>query len=221
MVAARVVEEKVEPIFHPDSYGYRPRRSAIDAVAACRRRCWKNDWVIDMDIQGFFDTVAWDLLLKAVASHTDQPWVLRYAQRWLHAPLQLPDGGLQERDRGTPQGSAISPVLANLFHYAFDAWMARQFPAVPFERDVDDVVVHCVSERQARFVLTSIRKRMTEVGLALHPEKIRTGYCQDGSRRGSHEHTGFTFLGDDFRRRSAQARDGQTLVSCPRSARRR
>jgi RNA-directed DNA polymerase len=214
-VAARELEARVEPIFHPDSYGYRPGRSAIDAVAVCRRRCWQNDWVIDLDIQKFFDTVPWGLLLKAVAAHTDKPWVLLYAERWLKAPLQLPDGMLQERDRGTPQGSAISPVLANLFlHYAFDAWMARVFPVVRFERYVDDVVVHCVSERQAKYVLAEITKRMTGVGLALHPEKTRIVYCQDGNRRAdSYEHTEFVFLGYGFRRRSARTKEGAMFLS--------
>lgn len=150
-VVAMELERQVEPIFHPDSYGYRPKRSALDAVGQCRRRCWKTDWVIDLDIQKFFDSVPWDLVVKAVQAHTDLPWVVLYVQRWLQAPLQLPDGTLQERDRGTPQGSAVSPVLANLFlHYAFDTWMAREFPAVRFERYVDDAVVHCVSESQAR-----------------------------------------------------------------------
>ncbi|MGI5134140.1 reverse transcriptase domain-containing protein [Streptomyces sp. CA-106110] len=142
-VVARRLEEKVEPIFHQDSYGYRPGRSALDAVAACRKRCWKYDWVIDLDIQKFFDSVPWDLVVKAVRAHTDLPWVVLYVRRWLEAPLQLPDGTLQQRDRGTPQGSAISPVLANLFmHYAFDMWMAREYPGVPFERYADDGVVH-------------------------------------------------------------------------------
>jgi group II intron reverse transcriptase/maturase len=170
--------------------------------------------VIDLDIRKFFDSVPWDLMLKAVAAHTDQPWVLLYVRRWLAAPLQLPDGTLQQRDRGTPQGSAVSPILANLFlHYAFDAWMARTFPTIPFERYVDDVVVHCVSERQARYVLEAIGERMRMVGLTLHPEKTRIVYCQDDNRRGRHEHVGFDFLGFGFRKRSARTKDGKLFVS--------
>jgi group II intron reverse transcriptase/maturase len=213
-VAARVLEEKAEPVFHPDSYGYRPGRSAIDAVAKCRRRCWRADWVIDLDISAFFDSVPWDLVLKAVAAHTDQPWVVLYVKRWLEAPVRLPDGTLRRRDRGTPQGSAVSPILANLFlHYAFDAWMARDFPAVNFERYVDDAVIHCVSERQARYVLAAIAERMKQVGLTLHPEKTRIVYCQDSNRRRSYEHVQFTFLGFTFRRRSTQAKDGKMFLS--------
>jgi group II intron reverse transcriptase/maturase len=213
-VVAGVLEAKVEPIFHSDSYGYRPKRSALDAVGACRQRCWKTDWVIDLDIRKFFDSVPWDLVVKAVEANTDLPWVVLYVRRWLEAPLQLPDGTLQQRDRGTPQGSAVSPVLANLFlHYAFDAWMAREFPDVRFERYVDDAVVHCVSKRQAHFVLTAIAERMKEVGLALHPEKTRIVYCQDGKRRGSHEHTAFTFLGYTFRARGARDKNGRMFTS--------
>jgi group II intron reverse transcriptase/maturase len=156
-VVARRLEAKVEPIFHPDSYGYRPGRSPLDAVAACRKRCWKTDWVIDLDIQKFFDSVPWDLVVKAVTANTDDRWVVLYVQRWLQAPVQLPDGTLQKRDRGTPQGSAVSPVLANLFlHYAFDSWMARDYPTVAFERYVDDAVVHCVSEAQVHQVVAAI-----------------------------------------------------------------
>ena len=146
-VVAGELERKVEPIFHEDSYGYRPRRSALDAVAACRQRCWKTGWVIDLDIQKFFDSVPWELIVKAVRANTDLPWIVLYVRRWLQAPVWMPDGTLQQRDRGTPQGSAVSPVLANLFlHYAFDAWMAREFPTVRFERYVDDGVPRTLKE---------------------------------------------------------------------------
>jgi group II intron reverse transcriptase/maturase len=146
-VVARRLEAKVEPIFHPDSYGYRPGRSALDAVAACRQRCWKTNWVVDLDIQKFFDSVPWDLVVKVVEANTDLAWVVLYVRRWLEAPLRLPDGTLQQRDRGTPQGSAVSPVLANLFlHYAFDVWMAREFPTITFERYVDDGVPRTLKE---------------------------------------------------------------------------
>ncbi len=201
-VVARRLEAKVEPIFHPDSYGYRPGRSALDAVGVCRRRCWKSNWVIDLDIQKFFDSVPHDLVVTAVEANTDLPWVVLYVKRWLHAPIQNPDGTMLERDRGTPQGSSVSPVLANLFlHYAFDAWLAREFPAVTFERYVDDAVVHCLSEAQAVTVLAAIEARMEQVGLRLHPDKTRIVYCQDGKRCASYEHTEFTFLGFTFRQR--------------------
>jgi len=213
-VVARRLEAKVEPIFHPNSYGYRPGRSALDAVAVCRERCWKAGWVVDLDIQKFFDSVPWDLVVKAVVANTDLPWVVLYVKRWLQAPLLLPDGSLQQRDRGTPQGSSVSPVLANLFlHYAFDAWMARQFPTIAFERYVDDAVVHCVSKAQAVMVARAIGRRMVEVGLRLHPDKTRIVYCRDENRPGSHEHTAFTFLGYTFRTRAARTRTGKVFTS--------
>jgi group II intron reverse transcriptase/maturase len=209
-VVAMVLDPLVEPVFHPDSYGYRPRRSALDAVAACRERCWKTDWVIDLDIRGFFDNLDHDLVLKAVAHHTDQRWVLLYVERWLKAPLQRPDGSLQARDRGSPQGSAVSPVLSNLFmHYAFDAWMAREHPGVQFERYCDDVVVHCRNEAQAHRMREAIAGRLGDCGgLELHPQKTRIVYCRDRNRRGSAEHTSFTFLGYGFRVRKLRTRRG-------------
>jgi RNA-directed DNA polymerase len=211
-VVARRLEAKVEPIFHPDSYGYRPGRSALDAVAVCRQRCWQFDWAIDLDIEKFFDTVDHELMIKAVEANTDQPWVVLYVKRWLTAPLALPDGSLQQRDRGTPQGSAVSPVLANLFlHYGFDTWMARQFPGVPFERYVDDAVVHCVSEDQAQQVRQAIGDRLEEVGLRLHPTKTKIVYCRDGNRRDDYENTSLTFLGFTFQAR--KARNGRTGVA--------
>jgi RNA-directed DNA polymerase len=212
-VVAGVLEERAERLFHPDSYGYRPKRSALDAVAACRRRCWETDWVIDLDIRKFFDSVPWDLVVKAVQAVTDRPWVVLYVRRWLQAPLRLPDGTLRQRDRGTPQGSSVSPVLANLFlHYAFDAWMAREFPGVRFERYVDDAVVHCVSEAQARTVLAALQERLAQVGLTLHPDKTRMVYCKDGRRTGSSEHTSFTFLGYTFRARGVRTKTGRMMT---------
>lgn len=213
-VVAMQLEPLVEPRFHPDSYGYRPGRSAHDALAVCRQRCWKYDWIIDLDVQKFFDEVPWDLIVRAVEAVTDCRWVLLYVKRWLAAPLKHPDGTLQERDKGTPQGSAVSPVLANLFmHYAFDLWMARNYPDCPFERYADDGVVHCKSRRQAEYVLAAIAARMKEVGLRLHPDKTRIVYCKDSNRRGKHEHTSFTFLGYTFRPRKARRKDGAMFTS--------
>jgi group II intron reverse transcriptase/maturase len=212
-VVARRLGVKVEPIFHPDSYGYRPNRSALDAVAVCRQRCWKSDWIVDLDIQSFFDSVPWELVVKAVAAHTTDPWVVLYVKRWLAAPLALPDGSSQQRDRGTPQGSAVSPVLANLFlHYAFDAWMAREYPTVLFERYADDAIVHCVTEAQAKRLVVAIGDRMAEVGLRLHPAKTRIVYCKDGRRRLDYEQTAFTFLGFTFRARGARGKNGRNFT---------
>lgn len=208
------LEPGVEACFHPDSYGYRPGRSALDAVGVCRERCWRNDWVLDMDIRSFFDSVSWDLTLKAVAHHTDQRWILLYVERWLKAPLQLADGSMVERDRGTPQGSAISPLLANMFlHYALDAWMAREHPAVQFERYCDDVIVHARSERQARQLRDAIASRLADCGLQLNERKTRIVYCKDADRRGSHEHESFDFLGYTFRPRLSKNRFGKHFLN--------
>ena len=213
-VVAGELEKVVEPIFDDDSYGYRPGRSAHDALAICRQRCWEFDWAVDLDVKAFFDSVDHQLMLKAVAWHTDQRWILLYVERWLKAPLQQRDGTLVERDRGTPQGSAISPVLANLFlHYAFDSWMRRTFPSVPFERYADDAIAHCTSLAQAEQVQEAIRQRLVECGLQLHPDKTRIVYCKDANRPGSHEHESFDFLGYTFRPRLAKNKDGQYFVS--------
>jgi RNA-directed DNA polymerase len=214
-VVAMELEKRVEPIFHPDSYGYRPGRSALDAVGTCRKRCWEYDWVVDLDIQKFFDSVDHTLMVKAVEANADQPWVVLYVKRWLVAPIQHADGSLHERNKGTPQGSAVSPVLANLFlHYAFDTWMARNFPAVRFERYVDDAVVHCAGLRQARMLREAIGRRMVEVGLQLHPDKTRIVYCKDSNRPGEYPNVWFTFLGYTFRpRRARNERRGVRFTS--------
>lgn len=213
-VVARRLEAVVEPVFHEDSFGYRPGRSALEAVERCRERCWRRDWVVDLDVAKFFDSVPWDLIVKAVEAHTDVAWVVLYVKRWLAAAVRLPDGTEAVRDRGTPQGSPISPVLANLFmHYAFDAWLEREFPTVQFERYADDAVLHCVTERQARQVLAALHERMAQVGLRLHPGKTRIVYCKDGRRRDSYDHTSFTFLGFTFRGREARAKDGRSFLS--------
>ena len=213
-VVAMYLERLVEPIFHPDSYGYRPRRSALDAVAKCRERCWRNNWVIDLDVRAFFDSVDHSRMLKAVARHTDARWVLLYVARWLKAPMRQADGTLAARDRGTPQGSAVSPVLANLYlHYAFDMWLAREYPGVAFERYCDDAVIHCTSREQAVMVRDALAGRLAEVGLELHPDKTRVVYCKDADRRGDHEVTSFTFLGYTFRPRLAKNKWGKHFVS--------
>jgi group II intron reverse transcriptase/maturase len=208
--AVLMLEPNVEKVFHDDSYGYRPGRSPLDAVRVCRERCWQKDWVVDLDVKAFFDSVPWDLMLKAVARHTDQQWVLLYVERWLKAPMLMPDGVLSHRVKGTPQGGPVSPLIANLFlHYAFDMWLVREFPGVRFERFADDAVVHCVTERQARRVRAAIGRRLVDVGLRLHPDKTRIVYCRDDRRRlgYEHEHEAFMFCGYAFRPRKAFNKD--------------
>ncbi len=204
-VVAMELEKTVEPKFHPRSYGYRPGRSPLQAVEACREQCFKRPWVWECDIVGLFDNVPHDLIMKAVEANTDKKWVVLYVRRWLTAPVQHPDGTLEQRGRGTPQGSAISPLLANLFlHYALDSWMARELPDITFERYCDDIVVHCFTEKQARYVGRRVKARLAECGLKLHPDKTWVVYCQQDGRRGSSEHTSFTFLGYTFRQRAAR-----------------
>ena len=207
--AAMLLEEKLEPIFHPDSYGYRPGRSAHDALAVARKRCWNKDWVLDLDVRAFFDSVGHDLLMRAVAHHTDERWVLLYIQRWLKAPMTMTDGTTAPREMGTPQGSPISPLLANLFmHYAFDKWIDREHPGCPFERYADDVVIHCDTEQQAQQLWADLVERLGSLGLELHPDKTKIVYCKDTKRRDEAEHTSFDFLGYTFRGRLARGRRG-------------
>ncbi len=213
-VTKMVLEPKVEPKFHPDSYAYRPGRSALDAVGVARKRCWAADWVIDLDIRGFFDSLDHDLVERAVAHHIDLPWVRLYIGRWLRASVQRPDGTLEPRTKGTPQGGVLSPLLANLFlHYAFDLWMQRTRPSVQFERFADDAIVHCRSKSEAEKVLEAIHDRFLQCGLELHPSKTRIVYCKDDDRRGDYEHVVFDFLGYTFQPRRAKNHRGKYFVS--------
>lgn len=212
-VVAKRLEAKVEPVFHPDSYAYRPGRSALDAVGKTRERCWRFNWVIDLDIRAFFDSLDWELLLKAVRAHVKEKWVLLYIERWLKAPVMKSDGSLVARQSGTPQGGVVSPMLANLFlHYAFDRWMARGFPRILFARYADDIVVHCESKEQAEQMLGAIRARLKECRLELSEEKTRIVYCKDSSRKGEHEQITFDFLGYTFQPRFALSRTGRYFV---------
>jgi group II intron reverse transcriptase/maturase len=206
-VVRRYLEPRLEPVFHADSYGYRPGRSAIDAVRTARQRCWRYDWVLDIDIKAFFDSLDHELLLRAVRRHTDCPWVLLYIERWLKAPMQREDGGIEPRDAGTPQGGVVSPILANLFlHYAFDIWMTRTYPAVQFERYADDAVCHCRTRQQAKALRAALEERFAACGLVLHPQKTKIVYCKDTNRKGRYPDVLFDFLGYTFRPRLTASR---------------
>jgi len=216
-IAQAVVKNRLEPElekhFHPDSYGYRPGKSAAEAVGVARRRCWKYNWVLDLDIEGFFDNIDHQKLLKALKKHAHDKWILLYVERWLTAPVQLPDGTMQAREKGTPQGGIISPLLANLFlHYAFDVWMKRNHPEVPFERYADDAICHCQTREQAEALKEALEKRMEECGLKLHPGKTKIVYCKDDRRKGNYAEEKFDFLGFTFRPRLSKNKWGEYFV---------
>jgi group II intron reverse transcriptase/maturase len=212
-VAKRALEPELERHFHADSYGYRPGKSALDAVSKTRERCWRYDWVVDLDIQAFFDSIDHDLLIQALRRHTQERWILLYVQRWLKADSVLPDGQRVARERGTPQGGVISPLLANLFlHYVFDTWMSRHWSDVPFARYADDAVCHCRTEAEARRLVEALRERFADCGLCLHPEKTRIVYCRDDRRRREYPETSFDFLGYTFCGRTARDRQGTLFV---------
>ena len=212
MVVKRTFEPRIEPFFLPDSYGYRPRKSALDAIGVTRQRCWHFDWVLEWDIKGLFDNISHELLLKAVKKHSNCRWVLLYIDRWLTAPMQLADGSLVKRTKGTPQGGVVSPCLANLFlHYAFDAWMGRTFPGIPWCRYADDGLVHCKTEQEALSIRAALEARLTECGLSVHPDKTKIVYCKDGSRKGKYPNTKFDFLGYSFRPRAVKNRKRNSM----------
>ena len=211
-VVKMIVEPLVEPIFHETSYGYRPHRNAHQALAVARKRCWRRDWVIDLDIKGFFDNLDHDLMMKAVKHHIQEPWVLLYIKRWLEAPV---DDGKEKvaRTRGTPQGGVISPLLANLFmHYAFDHWLERHIPDIWFERYADDALIHCRTRQEAESILEQVRERLNDCGLTLHPVKTKLVYCKDADRPEKHENTSFDFLSYTFRPRMAKTWYGKYFV---------
>jgi RNA-directed DNA polymerase len=202
MVVKMLLEPEIEPIFHPDSSGYRPKKSAIDAVGTARKRCWRYDWVVDLDIKGFFDEIDHELMMRAVKKHTRCKWIQLYIERWLKAPVQMEDGTLVQREKGTPQGGVASPLLANLFlHYAFDLWMERENPGVPFERYADDCLIHCRTKAEAETVKGAVSARLAECKLEAHPEKTRIAYCKDSKRKGGYPNISFDFLGFTFRPR--------------------
>ena len=226
MVVKQAFEPSVEPYLHEDSYGYRPGKSALQAVGATRQRCWQYDYVLEFDIKGMFDAIDHTLLLRAVDKHTDCRWVRLYIERWLKAPFQQADSGLVERDSGTPQGGVVSPLLANLFlHYVFDKWMERKFPNNPFARYADDGVIHCRSEAQARYLLERLGKRFRECKLELHAEKTQIVCCHVGKQKYSEVAKKFDFLGYCFRPRLVRNRYGKLFVNftpaiSPRNAKR-
>lgn len=213
MVVKLTMEPWVEPHFHPDSYGYRPHKSAKDAVAVTRQRCWRYDWVVEFDIKGAFDNIDHRLLMKAVRHHVKERWIVLYIERWLTAPFETECGQRIPRDKGTPQGGVISPLLMNLFlHYAFDQWMVRNYSHCPFARYADDAVVHCRSQAEAHAMLEAIDRRLRDCMLTLHPDKSKVVYCQDSNRQRDYPQTHFTFLGFTFRPRVAVNRSGKRFT---------
>jgi group II intron reverse transcriptase/maturase len=212
MVVKQLIEPDLDPIFLPDSYGYRPGKSALEAVGVTRKRCWKYDWVLEFDIKGLFDNIEHELLLKAVRKHVKCKWALLYIGRWLRAPMEQ-NGVRIERTRGTPQGGVISPILSNLFlHYTFDLWMRRTYPDLPWCRYADDGLVHCRTEQEAEAVRVELQARLEECHLQMHPTKTKIVYCRDARRRASYPNVKFDFLGYEFRpRRVSNPQNGRTF----------
>ena len=213
MVVKLSFEPEVEPHFLDDSYGYRPNKSALDAIDVTRKRCWRYDWLVEFDIKGLFDNIPHALLMKAVEKHTQEKWIILYINRWLTASIVMPDGNTIQRDKCTPQGGVISPVLSNLFlHYVFDKWMQHNHPETPWCRYADDGLVHCKTEEQALAMLNQLAQRFNQCGLEVHPDKTKVVYCKDKTRRGKFSVTSFDFLGYNFKPRLVRSRDGKMFV---------
>jgi len=213
MAVKMQIEPELESHFHPDSYGYRPGKSAHQALEIVRKRCWKRAWVLDMDIKGFFDAIDHQLLQRAIDKHVKLSWQRLYIKRWLEAPVQHADGHLEERTQGTPQGGVISPLLANLFlHYVFDVWVGKHWKGIEFARYADDIICHCRSEQEAIELQALLTKRFNDCGLQLHPVKTKIVLCKDWKRKVDFDQVSFDFLGFTFRPRLIKASNGKRLV---------
>ncbi len=214
MVVKIYFEPSVESLFYEDSYGYRPNKSAIQAIEKTRKRCWRKDWVLEFDIKGLFDNIRHDYLIEMVKRHTKEKWIILYIQRWLTTPFQMENGTKTPRASGTPQGGVISPVLANLFlHYAFDDFMVKEFPTIPWARYADDGVTHCASLKQAKYLQRKLQERFGRFGLALNLEKTRIVYCKDDDRKGNYLNITFDFLGYTFRPRHSKNKYGKFFTN--------
>ncbi len=216
-IAQGVVKDYLEPamenIFHPNSFGYRPGKSAHDALAQCRKNCFEFAWVIDVDIKGFFDNISHEIMLQLLKGHTQEKWVLMYVERWLKAGVEQEDGSIAGRTKGTPQGGVISPLLANLYlHHAFDKWMDGNNPRNPFERYADDIVIHCRSKEEAEEILQKLEEQMGRYELTLHPEKTKIVYCKNDRRTKTHDHESFTFLSYTFQPRKSRSAVGAMFL---------
>lgn len=215
-IAQGVVKDYLEPamesIFHNSSFGYRPGRSAHDALVQCQSNCEEYGWVIDLDIKGFFDNISHKIMMDLLQGQTQEKWVLLYVERWLKAGVEQEDGSIVARIKGTPQGGVASPLLANLYlHHAFDMWMQEHYRQNPFERYADDIIVHCRSKEEAEHLQAQISKRMEEFELMLHPEKTKIVYCKNYRRLGSHDNESFTFLSYSFQPRMKRDKFGRKV----------
>lgn len=214
MVITQELLEIAEPHFSENSFGYRPGRGALEAVGQCRMNCMRNNWVIDLDIKGFFDAIDHELMMRAVRRFTTRKHILLYVERWLKAPVVKEDGRIEQKQgKGTPQGGVISPLLANMFlHFAFDRWLEENYPNIPYERYADDIIVHCKTYGQARNILRAIRHRLFQCRLEVHPEKTKIVYCKRNQKRHPSVQgmiVSFTFLGYEFKPRWVRNKYGK------------
>jgi RNA-directed DNA polymerase len=214
-VVKRYLEPKVEGTFHTDSYGYRPGKSAYQALEKATERCGRFSWVIELDIKGFFDNIDHDLMMKAVRYYTKDKWVVMYVERWLKAGM-MQESGLIKIEKGTPQGGVVSPLLANIYlHFAFDKWMEKFYPVLPFERYCDDIIVHCRTKREAEFIKSKITERLRQTKLELNESKTHIVYCRNEAHRDKHDKVRFDFLGYTFQPRMCRTKKGLKLMFFP------